>query len=784
MLMRRKYLKAICAVFTAGLIVSCSDSNTEIKSYNEGINIIPKPLSMEVGNGCFKLNNGMSVHAVGQEEMIVAEYFISKINRATGFDIKVKENGCIRLELDSSADMDDEGYTLNVTPESVFVKAKTAHGLFYGMQSFMQLLPAEIESPSVVKNVPWVAQAVNITDEPKFEYRGLMIDPCRHFMTVDEIKKQLDVMALFKMNRMHWHLTEDQGWRIEIKKYPKLAEVASKRIEADGTEYGGYYTQEEIKEVVKYASDRFITVVPEIELPGHELAAISAYPELSCKGKPVTPRTIWGVEDIVMCAGKELPFQFLEDVIAEVAALFSGEYLHIGGDECPKISWKNCPLCQKRIRDEKLFADKNHTAEERLQSYFVQRMEKVAAKYGKKIIGWDEILEGGLSPTATVMSWRGEEGGIAAALTSHDVIMTPGTEGMYLDHYQGDSKISPVTIGGYAPLEKTYCYNPVPDTLLAMGKENFVKGLQGNVWSEYLYTNDIREYRTFPRAIAIAETGWTAPELKDYNDFIRRIDNACVRLDGHGINYYIPMPEQPGGSCNFVAFTDSVSLIFTTNRPAKIVYTLDGTEPTSNSFVYEGSLSFKDNSLLKIASVLPSGKLSPIRTITIEKQDYSPSVSVENISSGLKMDVIDGTYFNVSELEKSGKKSSVQKIIEDTREIVSYREHSDSMRDFEQYSAIATGYVEIPIDGIYYFSSDFEEVWIDGKLLINNVGEVKRFSRNDKSVALASGLHEIKVVFLGNSLGGWPTNWNDGSINIRKSDDDTFCKIKPENLYH
>lgn len=332
--MRRKYLKAICAVFTAGLIVSCSDSNTEIKSYNEGINIIPKPLSMEVGNGCFKLNNGMSVHAVGQEEMIVAEYFISKINRATGFDIKVKENGCIRLELDSSADMDDEGYTLNVTPESVFVKAKTAHGLFYGMQSFMQLLPAEIESPSVVKNVPWVAQAVNITDEPKFEYRGLMIDPCRHFMTVDEIKKQLDVMALFKMNRMHWHLTEDQGWRIEIKKYPKLAEVASKRIEADGTEYGGYYTQEEIKEVVKYASDRFITVVPEIELPGHELAAISAYPELSCKGKPVTPRTIWGVEDIVMCAGKELPFQFLEDVIAEVAALFPGEYLHIGGDEC------------------------------------------------------------------------------------------------------------------------------------------------------------------------------------------------------------------------------------------------------------------------------------------------------------------------------------------------------------------------------------------------------------------------------------------------------------------
>ena len=782
--MKKNYLKVFCTVFSAGLIMSCSVSTTEIKSYNEGINIIPKPLSMEVGNGFFKLKDGMSVHAVGQDEKTVAEYFISKINRATGFDIRVKENGCIRLELDSSADIDDEGYTLNVTPESVVVRAKTAHGLFYGMQSFMQLLPAEIESPSVVKNVQWVAQAVNITDEPKFEYRGLMIDPCRHFMTVDEIKKQLDVMALFKMNRMHWHLAEDQGWRIEIKKYPKLAEVASKRIEADGTEYGGYYTQEEIKEVVKYASDRFITVVPEIELPGHELAAISAYPELSCKGNPVTPRTIWGVEDIVMCAGKELPFQFLEDVIAEVAALFPGEYLHIGGDECPKISWKNCPLCQKRIRDEKLFADKNHTAEERLQSYFVQRMEKVAAKYGKKIIGWDEILEGGLSPTATVMSWRGEEGGIAAALTSHDVIMTPGTEGMYLDHYQGDGKIAPVAIGGYAPLEKTYSYNPVPDTLVAMGKENFVKGLQGNVWSEYLYTNDIREYRTFPRAIAIAETGWTAPELKDYNDFIRRIDNACVRLDGHDINYYIPMPEQLGGSCNFVAFTDSVSLAFTTNRPVKIVYTLDGSAPKANSMVYEVPLTFKENTTLNIASVLPSGKLSPVRTITIEKQTLSPAVKVDKKSQGLNMEIIDGTFLNVAELEKSGKKVSAKKVIKETREITTLRPHSDSMRDFKQYAAIATGFVDIPADGVYYFSSDLEEIWIDGKLLIDNGGEVKRFSRNNKSVALSAGLHAIKAVFLGNSYGGWPTNWNDGSIKIRKSDEDSFKKITPERLYH
>ena len=783
--MRKNYLKVICAVFTAGVMASCGNSATEIKSYNEGINIIPKPLSLEVGNGSFKLKDGMSVHAAGQEEKTVAEYFISKINRSTGFDIQVKENGCIRLELDASATMDDEGYTLNVTPESVVVKAKTAQGLFYGMQSFMQLLPAEIESPSVVKNVPWVAQAVDITDEPKFEYRGLMIDPCRHFMTVDDIKKQLDVMALFKMNRMHWHLTEDQGWRIEIKKYPKLAEVASKRIEADGTEYGGYYTQEEVKEVVKYASDRFITVVPEIELPGHELAAIAAYPELSCKGQPVTPRTVWGVEHIVMCAGKELPFQFLEDVIAEVAALFPGEYLHIGGDECPKTSWKTCPLCQKRIRDEKLFADKNYTAEERLQSYFVQRMEKVAAKYGKKIIGWDEILEGGLSPTATVMSWRGEQGGIAAALTNHDVIMTPGSNGLYLDHYQGDSKVGPVGIGGFSPLKKTYSYNPIPDTLVAMGKENFIKGLQGNVWSEYLYTNGIREYRTFPRALAIAETGWTATELKDYNDFIRRIDNACVRLDGHDINYYIPMPEQPNGSSDFVAFTDNVSLEFTTNRPVKMVYTLDGTEPTVNSTVYEAPLAFTDNATVKIASVLPSGKMSRVRTITVEKQTLSPAAAVEKKTPGLNMEVIDGTYLNMEELEKSGMKVTDKKVIKDTREIITYRKFSEeTMRGFKQYAAIAKGYVDIPSDGVYFFSSDLEEIWIDGKKLIDNGGLVKHFCPTDKSVALSAGLHEFKVVFLGNFYGGYPAHWNDGSINIRKSDETSFKKITPERLFH
>lgn len=782
--MKNNHFTNLCAGLSLSMLMACSGPAGEVKPYNEGINIIPMPQTLVQQEGIFKLSGSTSFGASTPEAKTVAEYFAAKMNRSTGFNIKVADSGNITLNIDPSLEMNEEGYKLEVTPSAVNVTAKSAQGLFYGLQSFMQLLPAEIESPSVVSNIAWTAQAVQITDEPRFEYRGLMIDPCRHFMTVDEIKKQLDVMALFKMNRMHWHLTEDQGWRIEIKKYPKLTEVGSKRIEADGSEYGGYYTQEEIKEVVKYASDRFITVVPEIELPGHELSAIAAYPELSCKGEPTTPRIIWGVEDIVMCAGKELPFQFLEDVIAEVAPLFPGEYLHIGGDECPKTSWKSCPLCQKRIREEGLKADKDHTAEERLQSYFVQRMEKVAAKYGKKIIGWDEILEGGLSPTATVMSWRGEEGGIAAALTNHDVIMTPGGNGMYLDHYQGDSKLEPVAIGGYTTLEKTYSYNPTPDTLVSMNKEHFVKGVQGNVWSEYLYTNDVREYRTFPRAIAIAEIGWTNNDKKDYSDFERRIDNAYVRLDAHQINYHIPQPEQPNGSCNFVAFTDSVSLTFKTSRPERMVYTLDGTDPTSQSTTYTGPISFTETTTLKIATALPSGKLSPIRTIKVDKQELAPAKVVEKTSAGLNMEVIDGTFLTVSDLEKSGAKVSTKKVIKETRELTSFVKTTESMRGVKQYAAIATGYVEIPEDGVYYISSDLEEVWIDGKLLVNNGGEVKRFSRNDSSVALAKGLHEIKAVFLGNVMGGWPSNWNDGSISLRKANAEKFEKITGDKLFH
>lgn len=780
----KKLLATFCAGMALCFLASCAEPQGEVKSYNQGINIIPTPQSLVQHDGFFRLGSNTAIAAASPEAKTVAEFFAAKMRTATGLNIQVAEKGNIQLSVDPSLDVaNDEGYTLDVTKDGAVVVAKTAQGLFYGMQSFLQLLPAEIESPSKVNGIAWQAPAVSIKDAPRFGYRGIMLDPCRHFMPVENVKKYLDVLSLFKMNRMHWHLTDDQGWRIEIKKYPKLTEIASKRIDGEGTEHSGYYTQEEIKEIVKYAADRFITVVPELELPGHEMAAIAAYPNLSCKGEQGTPRVIWGVEDIVMCPGKEDMFTFLQDVIDEMVPLFPSEYFHIGGDECPKISWKNCPLCQKRIKEEGLKADSKHSAEERLQSYVIQRMEKYLATKGKKIIGWDEILEGGLAPSATVMSWRGEDGGIAAALMDHTVIMTPGGNGMYLDAYQGDSKIEPVTIGGYTLLEKTYSYDPIPDTLVAMGKSNYILGVQGNTWSEYMYDEAKRDYMVFPRILAVAEIGWTNLDRKDYKDFERRIENAYVRLDGHAINYHIPQPEQPNGSCNFVAFTDKASLEFKTTRPIKMVYTLDGSEPTPVSTAYTAPIEITETTTLKIASVLPSGKMSPIRTIQVEKQSLAPAKEVAKTTPGLNMEVTDGMYLNVKELE-AAQKETKKSVIKDLKEIRSVVKTSESMRGVNQYAAVATGYVNIPEDGVYFISSDLEEVWIDGKLLVNNGGEVKRFSRHDSSVALAKGLHEIKAVFLGHIIGGWPSNWNDGSIKLRKSDAKEFTAITPEMLCH
>lgn len=769
-----KKIAMLCAAASLYVCVSC-DGPMDEKSYNQGINVIPVPVSLTQNEGLFKLTPQTAFATTSAEAKIIATYFAAQIGAATGSTPAVSEkelsSNAITLSLDNTLDLNNEGYTLEATPSLVTIKAKTPQGLFYGMQTFMQLLPAEIESPAKINGIAWTLPCVSIQDEPRFPYRGVMLDPSRHFIPVDNIKKQLDVFALFKINTFHWHLTDDQGWRIEIKKYPELTTIASKRIEGEGNEYGGFYTQEEIKEVVAYATERFINVIPEIELPGHELAAISAIPSLSCKGEPVTPRIIWGVEDVVMCAGKEQPFEFLEDVIEEVVPLFPGTYFHIGGDECPKLSWAKCPLCQKRIKDNNL------KDEHGLQSYFVQRIEKVLEKHGKKMIGWDEILEGGLAPSATVMSWRGEEGGIAAANMNHDVIMTPGAKGMYLDHFQGDSKIEPVSIGGHTTLEKTYSYNPTP-TELPVEKHHFIQGAQCNIWSEYMYTTDLMEYRMYPRLLAVAELTWSPDNRKDFEDFKRRINNAMVRLDMHNINYHIPQPEQPNGSCNTVAFVDSTSLVFTTSRPITVVYTLDGSEPTPSSTVYTEPIPFTESGVLKIRSVLPSEKMSAVRTINVVKEPFAPAKDVQT-KPGLNMQYAYGSFLTAADLEKvSSWETKAIKGFNDLR----IERIGESLGNVKPFAAIGTGYINIPEDGVYYFSSDVEQVWIDGKLAIDNGGETKRFSRHDTSMALAKGLHEFKVIFIGQVMGGWPTYWNKADVEMRRADEPKFKAIPTEML--
>ena len=495
--------------------------------------IIPKPLSQKIGNGSFIFNNDVAIVSEPKLQE-VSNYFTLYLKDNYNFELSNNNSTKkITFKIDDSIN-NDEGYELNVSKNDITIKSKHAKGAFYAVQSLIQLLPL----PSDLNSFKILC--LRIKDQPQFTYRGMHLDVGRHFFSVDFIKKYIDLMARLKMNTFHWHLTEDQGWRIEIKKYPKLQEIAAFRKETlighyndqphqfDGKPYGGFYTQEQIKEVVAYAKTRQVTIIPEIEMPGHSQAAIAAYPELGCSGKQVEVATKWGVFDEVYCP-KESTFKFLEDVIDEVVALFPGKYIHIGGDEAPKTNWKNCEYCQKLIKKEGL------KDEHGLQSYFIARMEKYINSKGKQIIGWDEILEGGLAPNATVMSWRGTSGAVQAAKEGHDVILTPGSH-CYFDHYQSENENEPLAIGGFLPLEKVYHFNPIPEELTDK-EATYVLGAQGNVWTEYMQTEKQVEYMAFPRAVALSEVLWSSPEYKNYQDFIHRLEQYQKRLDQLEVNY-------------------------------------------------------------------------------------------------------------------------------------------------------------------------------------------------------------------------------------------------------
>lgn len=511
---------------------------------DQEINVIPKPLNIESSNSSFAINEKTQiVFPYGNDAYEkVALYLKNEISNLLGYDLKIVSSddtsiiNAVVLQFENSLAWNFEEYLLTVSKRRVNIKSFAANGSFYGVQTLLQLLNVE-KTKDQIKYSSQVPGVV-IKDKPRFKWRGMHLDVCRHFYDKEFVKKYIDLLAMHKMNTFHWHLTEDQGWRIEIKKYPKLTEIGSVRSETmigkswdqfDGTPHSGFYTQEDIKEIVQYASERFITIVPEIEMPGHSLAALAAYPEFGCTGGPYQVAKTWGVFDDVYCAGNDKTFEFLEDVLSEVIELFPGKYIHIGGDECPKNEWKKCPKCQKRIKEEGL------KDEFELQSYFIRRIEKFLIANNKRLIGWDEILEGGLAPEATVMSWRGTEGGIAAAKMGHDVVMSPNNE-CYFDHYQGDKETEPLAIGGYTDLKDVYSYEPIPKELTEIEAEHIL-GAQANVWTEYIATEDHLEYMVLPRMCALSEVIWNAPENKNYEDFIARLKQHLIRLENKNYNF-------------------------------------------------------------------------------------------------------------------------------------------------------------------------------------------------------------------------------------------------------
>ena len=761
---------------------ACGKTNLLEKAYNQGINIIPMPVQLEQGKGYFTLESETGLTVSDDSLQSVASFFAGKIQKSTGFCLKTdkgNKSNAVNLIIDKSV-ASAEGYKLDVTPDKVEVRASTLRGLFYGMNTFMQLLPAEIESDEKVGRAEWHAPVVQIEDAPRFPYRGLMLDVARHFISVEGLKKHIDLLATVKINTLHLHLSDYQGWRVEIKKYPLLTEVGAKRIDEYGNVYAGYYTQEDIKELVAYAAERFITIIPEIDVPGHSLAAIAAYPELSCTGEKYDVMSRWGPFPVVFCPGKEIMFEMLDGIFAELSELFPSAYFHIGGDECPKEVWKQCPNCQKRIREERLFADGTHSAEHRLQSYAITRCERILKKYGKKMIGWDEILEGGLAPDATVMSWRGESGGIASAMMNHNVIMTPTSGGMYLDHYQGNSQAEPFAWGAYAPIAKTYSYNPVPDTLVRMGKESYVIGVQANAWTECMYTEDLVEYRVYPRILAVAEVGWTPDGKKDFTDFSRRLNNAAVRMDCHGINYHIPVPEQPDYCRNHVVFTeDSTVVTFTTSRPMKMVYTLDGTEPDTNSQVYTTPLVFKESGTVMIRSVLPSGKMGLVRKVEVEKQQLLEACAEAPHEKGLHLRFSPARCLYMEQLEQvKDWKDSVLTAIEPIAKL-----RSNKYSGVEFYVAVADGFLYVKEDGIYEFMSNNTRVTVDDKTVVDNDGKPQVNSKYGRSLALKKGWHSLKVEQISNFIGGWNSQHrNNGAVMYRKYGEDNWVRASEQQL--
>ena len=617
--MKNTLLALSMAVAMTGLFTQCQSSGNNQQT--EQTALIPIPQTVTYAETAFKISQGTTIglESSSAELLSIADYFNHKVNPALGYSLEVKEQGDIQFSLINNPDLGNEGYHLKVEKRQITIEANQPAGIFYGVQTLLQMLPKEIRSQQVQHDVEWAIAGADITDKPQFPWRGLMLDVSRHWFTKEEVMRFIDELAEYKMNVFHWHLTDDQGWRIEIKSLPNLTAKGAWRAKRVGqwwqrepqqpdeeATYGGYYTQEDIKDVLAYAKQRYVRVIPEIDVPGHSLATLVAYPELACMKAPKyvnVGNKFYGEDENTLCAGKEETFEFLDKVFTEVAALFPDEYIHVGGDECFKGFWHKCPRCQARMKAENL-KDENE-----LQSYVIHRLESILKAKGKKLIGWDEILEGGLAPDATVMSWRGMEGGIKAAKANHHVIMTP-TQHCYLDLWQGEPSVEPDTYS-MCRLSDSYRFNPVPDSVPA----EMVLGGQGNLWSESVPTFRHAEYMTWPRGWALAEVLWSGPAKTDWDEFWPRVEKHFERADVAGINYARSMynaiitPYKENNECLIKLDCEL--------KDSDIYYTFDNTDPDSFSPKYFEPLRIPKNATwLRVVTYRngkPSGKVITLR---------------------------------------------------------------------------------------------------------------------------------------------------------------------------
>lgn len=580
------------------------------------LTVVPYPNSVDINCGVFKANGADFNYdaAIDVRSTALISSFAEQLSLVSGTQNKLVEategNGFLFL-LDES--LPTEAYTLKISRGKAVVKASGLNGFNYAIQTIKQMLPVEIYGKTEAPGKEWTLLCCEIEDEPRFGYRGMHLDESRHFFGMDAVKRYLDIMEIHKLNTLHWHLTDDQGWRVEIKKYPKLTEVGSIRKKTiighifrskdyDTTPYGNgmWYTQDQIREIIEYAAAKGITIIPEIDLPGHMLAALAAYPELGCTGGPYDVWGDWGISDDVLCVGKEQTMQFLENVLSEICDLFPSEYIHIGGDECPKVRWEKCPRCQAKIRELGLKANEEYQPEHFLQGYVMSRMEKFINSKGKRIIGWDEILEGEVAPNATIMSWRGVAGGLQAVHLGHDAIMTPNTF-YYLDYYQSlDKEKEPLAIGGYLPIEKCYSYEPFVEGMTEQEKAH-VLGVQANLWTEYIATESHLQYMLLPRMAALSEVQWCQPENKSWERFYNSADAFCSIYDAMGYNYGKHIFEVKAEvKINKEKGCVEVGLQAQGNTPIR--YTLDGSEPEAASSLYTGPIEIRESCTLKAKS--------------------------------------------------------------------------------------------------------------------------------------------------------------------------------------